>query len=229
MRYPQIVAAALLLTLTACAGTEQSANFQRVSRTPGRTWGEQIANWPEASQKAAREMGHKYGAPHEMTDSQLVWFDTGPWKRIILSREGTPHDWPSPHVDVLEQVIDFRVDPKRADEITRFDGSVIVERTKGELSARCGGEAANFLAINLARDIAAGKRSVEDARSFYEQAMASAAAGQKPEQMQRLMFAEAEGATEDRDRPASESDKAKAVAKRKAAAASQQSSKRPAP
>jgi hypothetical protein len=33
---------------------------------------------------------------------------------------------------------------------------VIVERTKGELSARCEGEEANFLAINLAHQIVTG-------------------------------------------------------------------------
>jgi len=33
----------------------------------------------------------------------------------MLSREGTPHAWPGPHVDVLEQVIDFRVDPSKVE------------------------------------------------------------------------------------------------------------------
>lgn len=101
---------------------------------------------------------------------------------------------------------------------------MLVERTKGELPARCGGEAGNFLAINLARDIATGKRSVENARSFYEQAVAEAAAGQTPKQMQGLMFAAA-GKAGEPDR--TESDRAEQLAKRKAAAAqAEQSSKR---
>lgn len=228
MRYPLTPVAALLM-LTACASTEPSHSAPRplLPRTIAFTWSDRIADWPEASQKAARQMGHRYGAPHEVTDTQLVWYGNGPWKRTILSREGTPHDWPEPHVDVLEQVIDLKVDPKRADDIARFDGSVIVDRTKGELSARCGREAANFLAVNLARDIATGKRSVENARAFYEQAMAEAAAGNKPEEMRRLMFAQAQGATQDRDRPAQAP--AKEVAKRKATPATEQSVKRASP
>lgn len=221
MKHPLTIFAALALLLSlGCAS--QAPEYRALPRMPANhTWSDQIADWPEASKKAAREMGHEYGSPDEVTETQLIWHERGPWKRSILSRDGTPHDWPSPHVDVLEQVIDFRVDPKRADELARFDGSVIVERTKGELSARCGGEAANFLAINLARDIATGKRSVESARAFYEQAMADAASGQKPEEMEGLLFAQAEGETGDRDQPE------KATAQRKARPTAERSSKKP--
>lgn len=204
MKYPLILVATAALVSVGCAGPEHEAHYQTVPRMPAmRTWSDQIASWPEASKRAAREMGNKYGAPHEVTETQLVWYEHGPWKRAILSREGTPHDWPQPHIDVLEQVIDFRVDASKADEIARFDGGVTVDRAKGELSASCGGEAGNFLAINLARDIAIGKRRVEDARSFYEQAVAQAAVGEDPEQMQGLMFGKPE--------------RTKEVAKRKAA------------
>jgi hypothetical protein len=220
MRYPQMMLSAVVLLSIGC-GSDESARYETVPNMPSmRTWDDQIADWPEPSRKAAREMGQKYGSPHEVTDTQLVWYEHGPWKRAILSREGTPHDWPSPHVDVLEQVIDFRVDPKRADELAQFDGSVIVERTKGELSARCGGEATNFLAINLARDIATGKRSVEDARAFYEQAVAKAATGETPKEMEQLMFAQAASETGDRDVADKE------AARRKAKAAAERSSKK---
>jgi hypothetical protein len=52
-------------------------------------------------------------------------------------------------------------------DLARFDGSVIVERTKGEMSARCDMEEMNFLALNLAHEIATGERTVDDARTFY--------------------------------------------------------------
>jgi hypothetical protein len=32
-------------------------------------------------------------------------------------------------------------------EIAKYDGSVIIERTRGEVSARCDMEAANFIAL----------------------------------------------------------------------------------
>jgi len=46
-------------------------------------------------------------------------------------------------------------------------GSVITERTAGEVSARCHDEQANYLALNLMHDIVTGAREVEDARRYY--------------------------------------------------------------
>jgi hypothetical protein len=44
---------------------------------------------------------------------------------------------------------------------------VIVERTAGEVSARCHDEEANNLALNLMHDIVTGKKSVQEARDYY--------------------------------------------------------------
>jgi hypothetical protein len=57
---------------------------------------------------------------------------------------------------------------------------VIVERTKGEISARCDKEVANILALNLANDIIEDKRSVEEARQYYADAMMQVLKGEKP-------------------------------------------------
>lgn len=38
---------------------------------------------------------------------------------------------------MLEQVIDYRVSPDKFDELARYDGRVIVKRTRGTMSARC--------------------------------------------------------------------------------------------
>jgi hypothetical protein len=82
-----------------------------------------------------------------------------------------------------------------------YDGSVILERTKGELAARCDKEEANFLAINLAHDVATGKRSVNDARRFYadsiEQMMKT---GQPNDYLKGFRFTVAKGDQGDRDK-----------------------------
>src|SRR5688572_18049259 len=132
-----------------------------------------IGGWPAKSQEAARFMIDKYGTPNEQTPTTLVWYATGPWKRTILYKEEVPHDFPKPHTDLLEQFIDYRVPVDKYDELAAYDGSVIVERTKGELSARCDKEAMNFLALNLANEIVTGARTVQQARDEYgRQAMA---------------------------------------------------------
>ncbi len=75
--------------------------------------------------------------------------------------------------------------PDKAGDLARYDGSVIVERTKGEIAARCDKEEANFLALNLANDIVTGKKSVEAARKFYAEAMREM---RHPEYMKGFLF-----------------------------------------
>ena len=125
--------------------------------------------WPAESRDAAQVVVKKYGEPDESCHSTLTWDRRGPWKRIVAHREQSAHNFPAPHVDLIECFIDFHVPPWKVSDLVRFDGSVVVYRTLGEISARCHDEEANFLAMNLAYDIITGKRSVDDARKYYAQ------------------------------------------------------------
>jgi hypothetical protein len=159
-----------------------------------------IRNWPAMPQKAARQLIARYGAPQEVTASMVRWRGNGVWKRTIVHREEVPHHFPMPHTDFLEQTIDYRVPPGKYDELARYDGSVIVERTKGEMSARCDKEELNILALNLANDIVTGKRSVDDAREFYAMTAMAFKNGERPPYTQRLMFDVRRSSTADPDR-----------------------------
>jgi hypothetical protein len=130
-----------------------------------------IASWKSKPQQVARTMIAKYGLPQEATPMRLIWHATGTWKRTEVVNEEIPHNFPKPHTDMLLQVIDYPVPPDKFDELAEFDGSVIAERTKGELAARCDMEQANFLALNLAHDIVTGVRTVAQARQFYAEIM----------------------------------------------------------
>jgi len=147
-----------------------------------------IQDWPETATMAAKAMIEKYGAPAEATPSLLIWYKNGPWKRTVVYKEEIDHDFPMPHKDVLEQFIDYEVPPDYFDDLAHYDGSVIVERTKGEISARCDKEGANFLALNLANDIVKGNKSVEEARQSYGEAMMQMMQGSPPESTQKLTF-----------------------------------------
>ena len=146
------------------------------------------ANWHPAAHQAAVAMTDMYGPPAGMTADMMVWGPAGPWKRTIVYREAVDHDFPMPHPDVLEQFIDYRAPLDRYDELAMFDGSVIVERTKGEMSARCDAEGANLLAVNLAHEVATGRRSVDDARRMYGEQIKAMKAGEPAPYTQRLMF-----------------------------------------
>lgn len=110
------------------------------------------------------------------------------------------HDFPIPHKDVLEQFIDYQAPEDKYDEIARFDGSVILERTKGEMSARCDKEGANLLAANLANDVATGAKSVDQARREYGDAIKQfMEKGEKARYMQEIAFELPRGKANDSD------------------------------
>ncbi len=158
-----------------------------------------LSTWDAIPQKVARRMIEKYGPPNEATASRLIWYETGPWKRTIVYRDQVPHNFPKPHTDVLEQFIDYHVPPAKAGEIAAYDGSVIVERTKGEISARCDMEEMNFLAVNLMHEIVTGRRTVEDARKFYAETAVAFVMNRPAPYTERLLFEIAQGNTADRD------------------------------
>jgi hypothetical protein len=144
--------------------------------------------WPNVAKTAALTMIQKYGPPDEACSGRLVWHNNGPWRRTVVYAEEVEHNFPTPHHDVLEQYIPYRVPVGKFDQLAAFDGSVLVDRTKGEISARCEGEGGNLLALNLANDIVHGRKDVATARKEYGEAMKAKQRGNPPEIMQRLMF-----------------------------------------
>jgi hypothetical protein len=164
-----------------------------------RTGSDIIRQWPEESREATQLVIDKYGEPHEATDSQLVWHRTGPWKRIVASKAFYEHAFPAPHQDSIETVIDYRVPPEKFSDLAAFDGSVIVERTAGEVSARCHDEEANSLALNLMHDIVTGAKTVQQARDYYAQEFADYRRKKPTPYMLGLHFTLPGGGTADPD------------------------------
>ena len=148
-----------------------------------------IASWPAEAQKAAKSMIEIHGAPGEVTPTMLVWHDSGPWKHIIASNVVTQHNFPAPHPDTVEQSVSYKVPENKHDEIALFDGSVNIDKTRGEMSARCDAEHHNILSLNLAHDIIIGKRTVKDARAFFTQVvMAEKKENRLHDYMKKLNF-----------------------------------------
>lgn len=118
----------------------------------------------------------------------LVWHNNGPWKKTIIHKEPVQHNFPMQHLDLLEQFVDYSVPADKYDELAQYDGSVVVARTVGKISARCDKEEANFLALNLANDISLGKKSVEEARTYYPRAIKEMMHGKMDPYLQKLHF-----------------------------------------
>jgi hypothetical protein len=161
------IRAALTLVVTLLPGCASRPVAPSLAQPDEDTVERVVAYWNPTSREVARRMMAKYGPPHEITISRLVWHDNGPWLRSEVSRDPVPHFFPEPHGDSLLQVIAYRVPPGRLADLAAFSGSVTAHRTRGELAACGEREATNLLALNLAHEIVAGIRRPDDARVFY--------------------------------------------------------------
>lgn len=159
-----------------------------------------IERWPNESREAAQLVIDKYGEPDEASESQLIWHKRGKWKRIVATKNFFRHDFPAPHTDSVECVIDYRVPVSQFTPLAQFDGSVIVERTAGEVSARCHDEEANNLALNLMHEIVTGAKDVQAARNYYAKEFADYRRKKPTPFMNELRFdPPADGSTADPD------------------------------
>jgi len=160
------------------------------------------AAWAARPRLGANQMIAKYGLPQEATTEQLIWRNPGPFKRITVMNLETPHDFPMPHVDFLEHTIDYDVPQAKVGDLIAFDASSTINRTVGELSARCDLEGHNVLTLNLDHDIVTGKKSVADARKAFGDIVGKDVKGEHPPYVEALQFKPAErGAGAFSDKP----------------------------
>jgi hypothetical protein len=158
-----------------------------------------IASWPEAPKKAAEKLLDHYGAPNEATPTKLFWYRNGPWRRTVITADEIVHNFPTPHTDYLSQYVDYRVPPEKASLLVEFDGSVLVDRTAGEIGARCDHEAFNILTLNLAHEIVTGERTVGDARKLYAETASAYVMGRDAPYAERFLFSTAPDGNADPD------------------------------
>lgn len=147
-----------------------------------------LVGWPKMSLAVAADLITKYGLPGESNARELKWFENGPWKRTVLHKEEIPHNFPLPHADVLEQTVSYRVPPEKAADLIRYDGSLVIDRTRGELTVHCNNEEANTLVLNIANDIVRGDRTVEQALAYHAQVVRGVQIGEPETYPYQLRF-----------------------------------------
>jgi hypothetical protein len=161
-----------------------------------------IKSWPDESREAAELVLDTRGEPDEVTASLLVWHDAPPWKRLVAMRDFHEHRFPSPHIDAIESIISFRVPVEKFGDLALFDGSVVAQRTAGEVSARCHDEQANCLALNLMHDIVTGAKTAQEARDYYVKEFLDYRRKKPTPYMDGLRFTPGDGDAADTDEPA---------------------------
>lgn len=143
-------------------------------------------DWPEPARTAAEAIAERYGPPQERTATLLIWQRNGPWIRTVVHKVGAEHDFPAKHSDVLEQSLPYKVPLNLFSAVATFNGSVIPDRTRGTLTAYGASEAGNVMSLNLARAVARGELSPEQAREKQVAAARALAEGVVPEEAAKL-------------------------------------------
>lgn len=132
-------------------------------------------------------MLEKYGRPSQFDRRTLVWFNNGNWKRTIVYRNGCPNSRPGGNEN-LEQTVGYLVPRIRAASFKRFSPRLAASESAGEVTFCSESEAANLLAINLADEIAVGRRTANEARDVFERTGRLTASGKSTRLNAGLVF-----------------------------------------
>jgi hypothetical protein len=147
-----------------------------------------LKDWPVDRQVLAAHLVTRYGEPQELTPRSLTWYDNGPWKRTVLYREGDLHRFALPHRDVLWQTINYKVPVNRIADLLSYDGSILVDRTRGEVTVHCDTEETNTLILNIASEIISGEDTVEQAMAYHAQVIEGMRIHEPEEYPRQLRF-----------------------------------------
>lgn len=128
-----------------------------------------LQGWPPRTIALAVSLVQEYGRPEDVAAHRITWYHNGPWQRTSLLREGAPHNFPLRHMDVLEQTVDYRVPLNKIADLVSYNGSLVVDRTRGELTVHSDSEQENIITLNIADDIVKGERTVDQAMGYHAQ------------------------------------------------------------
>jgi hypothetical protein len=158
-----------------------------------------LVGWPKMSLAVAADLITSYGMPQENNSRQLIWYDNGPWKRTVLHREEIQHNFPYPHKDILEQTVNYKVPVAKVADLVKYDGSLVIDRTRGELTVHCNNEQSNILTLNIADDIVKGDRTVEQGLAYHAQVIRGVQIGEPETYPSKLRFKAPQAASDTAD------------------------------
>ena len=189
---------ALVSVLTSCSmfkkqkepTPNQSAGVQSQQKNQDafETASKLAAGWPQSSIVAAKELITKYGNPTETTSDRLIWRNFAPFKEIVVHKNLYSSYFPLLHQNPVEHVIDYKATSDRITNVWNYNGSVVLNRTQGELSSFGPNEEMNILSMNLTHKIMSGEINEERAKVIHGQETLDFLNGEKSSLTQSLIF-----------------------------------------
>jgi hypothetical protein len=146
-----------------------------------------IAAWPDESRRTAEAVIEKYGSPNAIGERVLVWNRRPPWKMILVHRADDAGLYPR-RAGSLQQILDYDVPREKLAALDELDLGLSASPSRKELSATNESESINFLALNLADQVVAGRLTAAQARTRYVRTIILAGAGKSSPLMAGLTF-----------------------------------------
>jgi hypothetical protein len=174
--------AAFVAAVLAAAGA--CASFRNI---PSSTARGVVNRWSPPSRDAGRRLLDEYGLPDDVTPWRVTWNWHGPWKRTVVWDGKRVYRSPE-DLAVMEQTVDYPLTREQAAALLAFSGALTVDLEKGELSSRADRESVDFLNLNLADEVARGRKTPAQAVAAYKRVLALTAAGKASEYTRRLLF-----------------------------------------
>lgn len=139
-----------------------------------------IGSWYGGPQLMTQLMMERYGPPDVFTPEAATWRERGPWKRIVV-RGHSPDSY-------LEQTVGYQAPPEARARLSEFGHGIRFDAANEELTATSSQESMNILALNLADEVAAGKRSPDQARDFHLSTTKLAVSGKSSPYLEGFRF-----------------------------------------
>ena len=112
---------------------------------------------------AVRRLTRSYGPPDNKNNKEAVWNGVGGVDKIIIKDESIKHSFPKPHRDYLYSIKKIKVNPNHQDDYARVTGSIIIDKLKGTVEARCQDEDKNASTLLFVEDGEAGRVQITKA------------------------------------------------------------------
>ena len=104
----------------------------------------------------AQKLIDDYGEPDEYTESQLTWYDISQFNDTTVKDESVPHEFPKMHRDFVYSTMEIEVPEDMVPVFARATESILIDRLKNTVTARCGDIYANAITLGFVQDVLSG-------------------------------------------------------------------------
>lgn len=111
----------------------------------------------EGPKETVMKLTYAFGPPKNISVYDAKWDYIQGFHGVCVKDEEIPHDFPDPHKDWLYSCRKLAVPPALYTPLAEVSGSILIDGTKGLVTARCQMLIKNAVTLGFVEDVVAGK------------------------------------------------------------------------